>query len=86
MGNLRSAVDEEASVDLGALTGPEPADRVRELAHERRRMDAEWHRMLGAFDRSGDWALDVARLCGAWVAYHAPNGKLRVRVVSVEAV
>ena len=69
MGNLRSAVDEEASVDLAALTGLELADRVRELAHARRRMDAEWHRTLSAFDRSGEWALDLARSCGAWVAY-----------------
>ena len=69
MGNLRSAVDEEALVDLGALTGPELADRVRELAQERRRMDAEWQRTLGAFDRSGEWALDLARSCGGWVAY-----------------
>jgi len=66
--NLRSVFDEEASVDLSRLTGPELADRVRELDQARRRLDALWLSTLAAFHNSGEWELDGATSAGAWVA------------------
>ncbi len=68
MSNLRSALDEGASVDLSRLTGPELADRVRELDQARRRFDALWLSTLAAFHHSGEWELDGATSAGAWVA------------------
>ncbi len=68
MGNLRSALEEEANLDLTRLSGPELADRVRELDQARRRLDSIWLATLGAFDRSGEWEFDGATSAGAWVA------------------
>lgn len=82
MGNLRSALDEEASVDLARLTGPELAERVQELAVARRRLDALWLGTLRAFDVSGEWAFDGAKSAGAWVAWQtrADHGRTRKEV------
>ena len=48
MGNLRSALEEEANLDLSHLSGPDLADRVREVDHARRLLDSVWFTTLNS--------------------------------------
>ena len=65
MGNLRSALDDEATIDLTRLTGSELGDRVRELEEARRRLDALWIETLVAFDLPDDYYSTYTRVIDA---------------------
>src|SRR3954451_5630035 len=61
---LRGVIDALERADVDALA---VANEVRVLHHLVTRMQAQLARRVDVLDRSGEWALDGARSCAAWV-------------------
>jgi hypothetical protein len=71
MGNLRSAIDELATLDPREMSPEAAADELLEDLRQRDRLDARIERLLGAVDRSGVWAEDGSISTRAWLRRHA---------------
>jgi len=70
MGNLRSAIDELAAEDLGAVPATRIADDALEQFRESERLHAQALRRLAVVDRSGAWADDGSLSSKAWLRRH----------------
>jgi Domain of unknown function (DUF222)/HNH endonuclease len=76
VGALREAIDALVDADPASI-----ADRasIEELHRQLARLDAVVTAATGAFDASGDWALDGARNASAWLATRCGLPKARAR-------
>jgi len=69
---IRLALAVLAAEDRDEWTGPALSERVTELAGLRERLDAEFLRLLGRWDRDRAWEADGSLSAPAWLVHRTP--------------